>query len=572
MDWKPAEMIPAGTSHMQYFEYWYQHGDNGNCAAEANYAIENSPTPAQFTVRARQNGGKRIEVQYQDTMASLNNPQNSLINLGFIHDGAVSFILSGTDTSNYVGTNPPTAWMQAILPTIGSKLIRDIVMPESHDAGASELTWQWMGVPHNTQTQSVHMYTQLLNGARWFDVRPVYYKGFWYTGHFSPSVGKNHVGATGRTIEHIINDINRFTSEHPGELIILDLTHDQNIDKWWAPLEPREWQALYAELYKIKDLWHSSPDSLPQDLTTVPINAFISPGSKSAVVIRIPSNAPLPGETKYVDKRDENLVETTATHPPEGVHMDFNSIDPQENPPIDTVNGFGDYADATSAYWITDLSTSLNTTQMPSRIKATNSKVVVPLPDGPWRKAFIHDNRLPYTGSYSETRSPEKMAPDQITQLVTKDSKPLRSTWTLTQYWTDVTDVATKKHSIIYMSRKAHKALLEALWPAMKESNKWPNIIEIDDVSRSDTAALSIAINNYFASENDYGTVKNPGISTQRMRRAIWRDIIGSPSENPSCTSFCEDLQDFSGLCKSLSLPLIRRQIKSPGRASPFTT
>ncbi|KAH6674529.1 hypothetical protein B0J14DRAFT_590175 [Halenospora varia] len=552
MDWRPAETIPAGTSHMQYFEYWYQHGDNGDCAAEATYAIENGPTPAQFIVQARQNGGKRIEVQYQDTMASLNNPQNSLINLGYIHDGAVSFILSGTDTSNYVGTNPPIAWMQATLSTIGPKTMRDIAIPESHDAGASELTWQWMGIPHNTQTQAVHMYTQLLNGARWFDVRPVYYKGHWYTGHFSPSVGKNQIGATGRTIEHIINDINRFTSEHPGELIILDLTHDQNIDKWWAPLEPQEWQALYAELYKIKDLWIPTSDNLPDDLTTVPISTFISPGSKSAVVIRIPGGAPLPGETKHTGKREESSTETTIAHPAEGVHMVFNNVDPEENPRIDTINDFGDYENAADARWTTGSSAASNITQMPSKIKIMSNKVLAPLPEGPWRKAFIHDNRFHYTGSYSETRWPEKMTPDQIAKLGSKGSEPLRSTWTLTQYWTDVTDVATERHSIIYMARKAHKALLEALWPAMKEGGKWPNIIEIDDVSRSDAAALSIAINNYFAAGNNHALVKRPKVAARSMRRGWRRDIIGTPAKNPSCTSFwcfLEDLQDFGNLC-----------------------
>ncbi|KAF4625880.1 hypothetical protein G7Y89_g12282 [Cudoniella acicularis] len=489
MDWKPADIIPAGSSHQQYFEYWYHHGNSGDCAAEATYVLENSPTPARFTLQARQNGGgKRIEIQYHDTLSSLNNPKNSFLKLGYIHDGSVSFMLSGDDPKSYLSTNPPTAWMQASLPTIGSKTMRDIAIPASHDAGASELTWSWFGVSHNTQTQSVHVYTQLLDGARFFDIRPVSYKGFWYTGHFSGSPNSSHVGGTGRTIEHIISDINRFTSEHPGELIILDLSHDSNIDKWWAPLTPEEWQVLYAELAQINDLWIPSSDKLPKDLSTVPLSTFITPGSKSAVVVIIPNGAPLPGKASpSTRKRDEGLQpEIQTTFPPEGVKLIVSNVDPGEIPPVDTENGFGDYPEAEFAKWTVNLSDELSheslpnnkttTTSFPSAIFKTIaiSKTTAPkIPlTGPWTGAFIPSHRLPHTGSSSSTRWPSKLTPDQLSKLAVKTEVPHRSTWTLTQYWTDVTDVATRQHSIIYMARYAKKELLGEVWGKIKEGGE----------------------------------------------------------------------------------------------------
>src|SRR6187402_1999205 len=165
MDWKPAAEIPSGTVHEQYFEYWYHHGDNGDCGAEATYILEGSPTEASFTLQARQSNGKRIEVQYHGNLSSLGNPANSLINLGYVHDGTVPFILSGDGAQEYVSSNPPLAWMQATLSTIGSKTLREISMPASHDAGMSQLTRPYGGVNHNTKTQSVHVYKQLQYGT-----------------------------------------------------------------------------------------------------------------------------------------------------------------------------------------------------------------------------------------------------------------------------------------------------------------------------------------------------------------------------------------------------------------------
>src|ERR1700712_3210328 len=53
MDWQPAALIPAGTNHEQYLEWWYHHGNNGDCAAEATYELVGSPGTA-FQLQARQ--------------------------------------------------------------------------------------------------------------------------------------------------------------------------------------------------------------------------------------------------------------------------------------------------------------------------------------------------------------------------------------------------------------------------------------------------------------------------------------------------------------------------------------
>jgi hypothetical protein len=309
MEWQPAKLIPAGTSHEQYLEYWYNHGDNGDDAAEATYELVGSHVPSSFQLQARQSRGKHLRIEYLDGLSSLNNPKDSIIDLGFEHDGGVSFILSGDGVEPYLSTNPPTAWMQATVSKIGSKTLREVVMPASHNSGMSDITGWYGGVPHNSRTQSGNLYDQLVEGARWFDIRPVHLKAGWYTGHFSevprgiPFI--KAVGATGRDIRHIVDDINSFTAKSPGELIILDLTHEMDGSgmSWAWELSHEQWQYLYEVLADIKDLWATSGNA-PDDYTSVPISTFIQPGSKSAVLIRIPGYAPLPRKdmpSKYRD-------------------------------------------------------------------------------------------------------------------------------------------------------------------------------------------------------------------------------------------------------------------------------
>jgi hypothetical protein len=60
-----------------------------------------------------------------------------------------------------------------------------------------------------------------------------------------------------------------------------------------------DWWELYKHLDRIDDLWiapkiENGLPTIPWDLSTVPLNMFISPGSKSTVLIRLPSVTPHP--------------------------------------------------------------------------------------------------------------------------------------------------------------------------------------------------------------------------------------------------------------------------------------
>jgi hypothetical protein len=174
MDWKLRDIIVSGSSINQYIKYRKNQYD----AAEATYTLVGAPEPMSFTIQARKKP-KRLEVRFDDALSAINNPNGSLIDLRWVRDGAVPFVLAGlgTPSSLFVSTNPLTAWMQATLPTIGHLSLSEVCMPGSHNAGMSEVSHAHGGRAHNSLPQSVNVFEQLRNGARYFDIRPIRYKG-----------------------------------------------------------------------------------------------------------------------------------------------------------------------------------------------------------------------------------------------------------------------------------------------------------------------------------------------------------------------------------------------------------
>ncbi|TAQ91414.1 hypothetical protein B7494_g258 [Chlorociboria aeruginascens] len=489
MDWKFPATIPAGSAHEQWIKFLWDHGDD---AAEATYAFVGAPNPQSFTLQAHQHS-RRVEVQYHDGLASLNNPAGSLINLGFQDYGAISFILSGTEVP-YISTNPPVAWMQSTLHTIGNKSMSEIAMLASHDSGMSQVYRSYGGVPHNTLTQTGDVLKQLELGARYLDIRPVHSNGYFYTGHFSRVMG-SEMGCMGQTVRTIVRHVNEFTSRHPGELIILEISHDMDKNKHFKPMTPVIWQKLYRVLGGINDLWVPTSGDLPDDLTKVPLSRFITPGSKSAVIIRIPNGAPRP--TTEIKKReiDSDSVPAADSDPSEddmAVSTVLDSPVPSDAPPGSAPSDID------------------NPTDQSSSTLADGPGAIDNLPFKPEESAaFVHESRLPQTGSYSDTSKPNSLASDQIAKLKANrpstSSLPLRSTWTITQTVGDVLNVADHYVSIIYQARYAHRKLFATLWPAMSKDT-YPNLIEVDAIQDSQITALVMGINEHFVKASPGGS------------------------------------------------------------------
>ncbi|KAF4981158.1 hypothetical protein FZEAL_2992 [Fusarium zealandicum] len=125
----------------------------------------------------------------------------------------------------------PGNWMGMIYETIKDRQLKDVIVPGSHDAGMSYMSNKFGGDGNkdNTQTQGLNIRDQLWVGSRWFDFRfiSIHEQGdissydFWIT-HMT-NVGDIWHGNSGESMDEVVDEINEFTSENPGEVIVLQL-------------------------------------------------------------------------------------------------------------------------------------------------------------------------------------------------------------------------------------------------------------------------------------------------------------------------------------------------------------
>ncbi|RSL61320.1 hypothetical protein CEP53_005150 [Fusarium sp. AF-6] len=147
----------------------------------------------------------------------------------------VTLVITGSVWYGFVTSihDGPYNWMGKIKDTIGDRTVSEIVMPGTHDSGMSRISRKVasFGIEHNTQTQSITVGDQLWAGARWLDVRvisvhvnsDIYSYEFW-TWHGDPETAFP-IGNTGESLNEVIDGINSFTSQNPGEVIFIQLRY-----------------------------------------------------------------------------------------------------------------------------------------------------------------------------------------------------------------------------------------------------------------------------------------------------------------------------------------------------------
>jgi len=184
-----------------------------------------------------------------------------------------------------------SAWMQKNLGRIGKRNLRNLCIPGSHDAGMSLFKpGTLFARPCNTCTQKLSIYQQLEAGVRYFDIRPVISGGEFMTGHYSKfGIINSWQGANGQSIQSVIDDVNKFSSEN-NELIILHLSHDLDTDvgnSSYSDFTPYQWNDLLVQLLEGLQRLYFTPD---EDLTKIPLNSFIGNGRAAVVVVVEPSS------------------------------------------------------------------------------------------------------------------------------------------------------------------------------------------------------------------------------------------------------------------------------------------
>lgn len=286
--WSFPDVVGAGQTTSVYVE-WDENilHNKGDDSGEVHFSLQG--TPHTFQLQARGSGGFHLQV-YLDGIATANNPQGSTVRLGWHHDGNTVFILSG-QVGRFSSVNPPSNWMQTNISSLGSRPIRHLCIPGSHDSGMSIINGKTVFAnPDNVLTQTVPIAQQLSLGARYFDLRPVVSDGQFKCGHYSKVDVVGWQGANGESFSQVIDEINTFTNNNK-ELVVLNLSHDRNTDdgRDYRALNQDEWNRLFAQLSGIHDLF-VAPDPTAVDLVNLPLNQFIGQNRAAVVIIIQPDD------------------------------------------------------------------------------------------------------------------------------------------------------------------------------------------------------------------------------------------------------------------------------------------
>ncbi|KAF5648664.1 plc-like phosphodiesterase [Fusarium sp. NRRL 52700] len=108
-------------------------------------------------------------------------------------------------------------------------------------------------------------------------------------------------------------------------------------------------------------------------------------------------------------------------------------------------------------------------------------------------KGFFQGSQFPLVDDYAETKHQKKMVVDQLTKMKKQRKSPKSKMFLLSWFLTQ------RMNPVVSNAKKANRALIELLWPAMNAST-YPNIISVDAYpDNKDLAALAMAINYHFA-------------------------------------------------------------------------
>ncbi|KAG6187229.1 hypothetical protein E4U36_008252 [Claviceps purpurea] len=223
-DW---DDIPQGRARQNTAKYTKKPGKNHkDDGGEAYYTIEG--TNKRFEVRARTHIPDDYPRRTIFDLTGMGLGQREYLDPG--KETAVTLVITGSDSYGFIASlrHGPGNWMKALYPVIKDRQIQHILVPASHDAGISRISQKIhsIGTKANTQTQGLTIYDQLRVGARLFDLRvgSVHKQtdknnySFW-TMHLSDEKAEVVVGNTGESLDEVINEVNQFTAENPGEII-----------------------------------------------------------------------------------------------------------------------------------------------------------------------------------------------------------------------------------------------------------------------------------------------------------------------------------------------------------------
>ena len=119
-------------------------------------------------------------------------------------------------------------WMGQMKDILDDRKLKNVCLPGSHDSGMSYTHTCHFGNDCNTRTQKFDIAGQLENGARYFDLRPLFDtpSGDWYFAHADLNAGTLY-GCYGESVDNALYNVKHFFEkpENKDELVILKFSH-----------------------------------------------------------------------------------------------------------------------------------------------------------------------------------------------------------------------------------------------------------------------------------------------------------------------------------------------------------
>jgi hypothetical protein len=290
-DKKWPEHIESGKAFTAFIRLPQSLDTRPDSAAEVTYELEGTKEPMSLQVQYRSGRVHNVYVEFQDNLQTLNNDKLTDHLLGFSRDqGGVGFLLAGTE-GDFISNDGPLDWMVSQMDEIGHLPLREVALPRSHRAGQWKSTSYIGGaIGRTTRTQTLSLYDQLGNGGiRVLDVHPVYRDGKFYDTHGS-WVGNTWEGIMGSSISDMVDTMNQFMEDHPGELFIWDIQCEDALDaeESFTLMGNETREKLYDELRRLNNR-HVLPDR--RDITTLPLSYFVNErnrrNGRSHVIVRV---------------------------------------------------------------------------------------------------------------------------------------------------------------------------------------------------------------------------------------------------------------------------------------------
>lgn len=503
--------------------------------AWVTYKLEGTYRPASFKLRVSHDD-KMVYAEFLDQLESLGNPVGSIVRIGYTTEEkpdmypGQAFILSGTEGS-FMSTNPPPNWMSASANTFNDRTMREFVLPATHNSGITKLTAKRGGYEHIDQTQSLSIYEQLKRGVRILDIRPSWWDdpnasdaGFIVhkndplrnhvgaqvrCGNFRANQVKVWIGAASIHISEVVDQINQFNKDYPGEVIFVRVRFfDTIFDDYETKMHHLTWHLLNIEAMGKVWLPDEGEDS---DLGRYPLHIVRGQeAGGSAVYISMPTKwADLYRKVQHqvvdgVDKGAILNIDQDSQFWWERAHVYDNATYSEDQAkskdpfPMDVTRAVGAVSTPGSFF---NVPYSLG-----------GSRVINDTVPGKLYVGFLEHKHLDWHNEYAGVNAWEDMAKQQGEVLKkyrqTPYDEPFMLKWIVSQAKDqtlfvegpsrnfDITNSGGIENSVLALARIANARLYDWVWKNISPAS-FPNGIEIDNLEDGHIAALAMAIMNY---------------------------------------------------------------------------